>query len=62
MKTIQELKSEGDIKSLPVQKFHVSEIDIAFVTFTKGTYVGKLIIDYDDTSDRGLNVGLVPLI
>ncbi|KAI1406986.1 hypothetical protein F5Y13DRAFT_207084 [Hypoxylon sp. FL1857] len=56
METIQRLKSEGHIKALPSQKFHVSEIDKAFMTFSKGAHIGKLVVDYDDTSDQGLKV------
>ncbi|KAL9085918.1 MAG: hypothetical protein Q9165_007401 [Trypethelium subeluteriae] len=56
MKTIQQLRSVGHIKPLPTQKYHVSEIDRAFMTFAKGTHIGKLVIDYDDSSDQGLNL------
>ncbi|KAF2181508.1 hypothetical protein K469DRAFT_589235 [Zopfia rhizophila CBS 207.26] len=56
MKTIHDLKSQGLIKALPVQKFHVAEIDKAFMTFNKGAHIGKIVIHYDDTSDKGLQV------
>lgn len=59
MNKIQQLKSEGHIHPLPVQKFHVSQVDKAFMTFAKGTHIGKLVIHYDGTASQGLNVGHV---
>jgi hypothetical protein len=56
MKTIQQLKRAGHIKALPLQKFNVAEIDQAFMTFTKGSHIGKILVDYDDGSEKGINV------
>lgn len=56
MKTIQELKAQGHIKPLPLATFEVGEIDKAFLTFSKGTHIGKLLISYDDSSDKGITV------
>jgi D-arabinose 1-dehydrogenase-like Zn-dependent alcohol dehydrogenase len=57
MRTIQQLKSEGHIKPLPLASFKVDEIDKAFATFTKGTHIGKLLVEYDDQSEQGILVG-----
>lgn len=57
MKTIQRLKSEGHIKPLPVVNFGVAEIERAFMTFTKGAHIGKLLVNYDDQSEEGISVG-----
>ncbi|KAI1175676.1 hypothetical protein F4777DRAFT_598427 [Nemania sp. FL0916] len=56
MQSIQKWKSQGHITALPTQKVHVSEIDKAFMTFAKGTHIGKIVISYDDESPDGLNV------
>lgn len=56
MKTIHRLKAEGHIKPLPLTTFEVGEIDKAFLTFSKGTHIGKLLVSYDDSSDKGITV------
>ncbi|KAF2973192.1 hypothetical protein GQX73_g454 [Xylaria multiplex] len=56
MRTIQRLKSEGHIKALPLQKFDVADIDKAFMTFTKGTHIGKLLVHYNDEHETGITV------
>ncbi|KAH8165552.1 hypothetical protein CIB48_g2685 [Xylaria polymorpha] len=56
MESIKQLKSSGHIKPLPVQGFHVSEIDKAFMTFAKGSHIGKIVISYDDEFENGLSV------
>lgn len=56
METIQQLKSEGHIKPLPITTFKVDEIDKAFMTFGKGSHIGKLVIEYDDQSQHGIPV------
>lgn len=60
MKDIQDLKSKGYIKPLPLTKSHVSEIDKAPMTFSKGTHIGKIVISYDDVSEKGLQVRRKP--
>ncbi|POS74346.1 polyketide synthase-5 [Diaporthe helianthi] len=56
MTTIQRLKREGHITPLPSRTFDVAEIDAAFMTFTKGTHIGKLLVEYDDESENGISV------
>ncbi|KAH8198332.1 hypothetical protein TruAng_007487 [Truncatella angustata] len=56
MRKIQELKSEGHIKPLPLTQFGVAEIDKAFMTFAKGAHVGKLLINYDAQLEKGISV------
>ncbi|KAJ4413900.1 Type I Iterative PKS [Gnomoniopsis sp. IMI 355080] len=56
MRTVQELKREGHIEPLPWQSFDVAEIDKAFMTFTKGNHIGKILVEYDDQSLNGVNV------
>lgn len=60
MESIKQLKSSGHIKPLPVQGFHVSEIDKAFMTFAKGSHIGKIVISYDDEFENGLSVSWFP--
>ncbi|KAI0817576.1 hypothetical protein GGR55DRAFT_673409 [Xylaria sp. FL0064] len=56
MKTISKLKSEGHITTLPLQKYSVTEIDKAFMAFSKGSHIGKFIVEYDDQSEDCLSV------
>ncbi|ORY63304.1 uncharacterized protein BCR38DRAFT_475285 [Pseudomassariella vexata] len=56
MKTIQQLKSEGLITPLPFETFDVAEIDRAFMTFTKGAHIGKLLVEYNEQSGKGIKV------
>ncbi|KAI1356404.1 hypothetical protein F5Y01DRAFT_309815 [Xylaria sp. FL0043] len=56
MKTISKLKSEGHITTLPLQKYSVAEIDKAFMAFSKGSHIGKFIVEYDDQSEDCLSV------
>ena len=62
MRKIQELKSEGHITPLPLQKYHVAEIDRTLMTFTKGAHIGKLLVSYDDQSEEGLPVSATPYV
>ena len=56
MSTIERLKCEGLIKSLPYTIYHASEIDRALMTFGKGTHIGKIVISYDHDSALGIKV------
>jgi NADPH:quinone reductase-like Zn-dependent oxidoreductase/SAM-dependent methyltransferase len=56
MERIQQLKSEGHITPLPLQKFPVSAIDHAFTSFAKGTHIGKMVVDYGYSSTQGITV------
>ncbi|KAI1264396.1 hypothetical protein F5Y18DRAFT_390351 [Xylariaceae sp. FL1019] len=56
MKKIDQLKLEGYITPLPFQKHSVSRIDEAFLSFSKGKHIGKLVVEYDDQSEDGLTV------
>ena len=58
MTKLAELKARGLIKPLLYIKFHVSEIDKAFMTFGKGAYIGKIIISSDYDENAGLKVRL----
>ncbi|KAI0401422.1 hypothetical protein F4802DRAFT_601014 [Xylaria palmicola] len=56
MKTIHQLKLEGHITPLPLQKYSVTEIDKAFMAFSKGSHIGKFVVEYDDQSEDCLSV------
>jgi D-arabinose 1-dehydrogenase-like Zn-dependent alcohol dehydrogenase len=56
MKTIGRLKSEGHITPLPLKKYNVTEIDKAFMAFSKGSHIGKFVVEYDDQTDDCLSV------
>ncbi|KAK8054299.1 hypothetical protein PG996_013600 [Apiospora saccharicola] len=62
MRTIQKLKAEGHIRPLPSTRFHAAEIDKAFMAFTKGTHIGKLLVSYDHDSDEGVTVQRDPFV
>jgi hypothetical protein len=56
MNKIHELRSQGHIKPLPFTTYHVSKIDRALATFSKGTHIGKLILSYEDQPGMGIKV------
>ncbi|KAI0508959.1 hypothetical protein F5B22DRAFT_658737 [Xylaria bambusicola] len=60
MRTIQQLKAEGHIKPLPSTSFSVTEIEKAFMTFTKGAHIGKLLVEYTDSENRGITIETDP--
>ncbi|KAI1302455.1 hypothetical protein F5Y03DRAFT_407817 [Xylaria venustula] len=60
MERISRLKAGGHITSLPLTKYSVAEIDKAFMAFSKGSHIGKFVVEYDDQTEDCLTVKREP--
>lgn len=56
MATLNDLKVRELIKPLPYTTYHASEIDRAFMAFSKGTHIGKILVTYDRDTESGIQV------
>ena len=56
MSRIHQLKVQRLIRPIPYTTYHISEIDKALMTFSKGTHIGKILLSYDQNSESGLKV------
>lgn len=56
MSRIAGYKAKGLIKTLPLETFHVSEIDRALMQFAKAAHIGKLVVTFEHDSSRGIQV------
>ncbi|CAO2655100.1 Nn.00g101640.m01.CDS01 [Neocucurbitaria sp. VM-36] len=52
MDTLDNLKRKNVIQHLPHTTMHISEIDKAFMSFSKATHIGKFVITYNHESEK----------
>jgi hypothetical protein len=58
MNRLNVFKTANLVKPLPVETYHVSEMDRALMAFGKAAHIGKIVISYDHKTDAGLKVSL----